>query len=161
MAKNKAKSEAVKGDVDTSIIGLDGFEEVGGEVEAFWDPATGPLFGKVREARIVMNKKRGKPTGYYVVELTRPTPCTRDGGDTKSVEETGTLVGVWVSAGLKVLSDMASCEVFISRHPDKKPISGGDDMWTYDLRCKGARGTRVPMVDLRRKEDGDMNDIPF
>lgn len=148
----------------TNDIAPKGLERVAVDTDAIWDDERGiPMHGRLLECRL-SEGDMGLQVLWIFESLSET--AIRDKEDSEAMAEPGTILGVWGSAGLRVLKDHGGAEVWIKPlgrvNLDKKRT-----FKRYDIRV-GTGGKRVRVIDNRpraTKPEGmpqeDIDNLPF
>jgi hypothetical protein len=140
-APQKPQPSTQNGGVPSGYQAAEDFVQPAG----YWLPEAGPLHGVLvggYEYKQKNGRARGELRTIYIFKLI--DRCTANvkaegGGLAPDQLDPGELCAVFHSAGLRALSDLAGCAVFVRRNVAKKELPNGNSMWTYDLRFKGVR----------------------
>lgn len=128
----------------------DGYEKVadGVELDGYWSPERGPLHGTLIGGFEFIQKSgqgAGERSRAYVFRLESPcegvyhtySPDGRRQELTDGTLETGSIVGVFDSAGLRPLQNLKGASIKLSRAKEKRVLKSGNSMWVFDIRSKG------------------------
>jgi len=128
----------------------DGYEKVadGVELDGYWAPERGPLHGTLIGGFEFVQKSgqgAGERSRAYVIRLESPcegvyytySPDGKRQELTEGTLETGSIVGVFDSAGLRALQNLKGASIKLSRAKEKRVLKSGHSMWVFDIRAKG------------------------
>jgi len=152
LANQDAQFSALDFDFD-ELDGKLGLERVQVDVNGYWCPELSPIFGELLGIAKAIETDLGV-TGIYAIVLARPC-AARTGSKQDSeiyIAQPGQVIGVFHSVGLNPLKRKAGCTVAIKRNASPQELSGGRNMWRYDIRSTPG-GRALEIIDNRTPEN--------